>query len=95
VLSAPKRGVWFDPPEPNHAPPPSGLVALDSRTRMVYSDHYVFINGESFRAAGDDAQAMQALADTRKLTSEELKIMSHEARVLLNEWLEAGWLRGA
>ena len=92
VLSEPKRGVWFDAAEPAAAAE-SGAVNLDQRTRMMYDDRHVFINGESFRAAGRDAKLMRRLADRRGLNAREVDALSSEAQTLLDEWLAAGWLR--
>src|SRR5262249_34825668 len=64
VLSEPKPGVWFDP----GAPLADGAgVRLDRRTRMLYDERHVFINGESFRAGGRDATLLRRLADARGL----------------------------
>src|SRR6186713_838498 len=60
LLSEPKPTVWFDAGEPLDAP---RAVRLDRRTRMMYDDRHVFINGDSFRAAGRDARLMRLLAD--------------------------------
>ena len=92
VLSEPKRGVWFDAPEPAHAAS-SGGVTLDQRTRMLYDPRHVFINGESFRGAGRDAKLMRRLADRRCLDAREVEALSGDARDLLREWLAVGWLR--
>ena len=92
VLSEPKRGVWFDAATAGEAAEWPG-IALDQRTRMMYDERHVFINGESFRAAGRDARLMRRLADVRKLDGGELGMLSAEARSLLGEWLESGWLR--
>lgn len=93
VLSEPKRGVWFDPSrEPE---PLDGLACcLDPRTRMMYDEHHVFINGESFRAAGRDAVLMHQLADRRELGAQDVRRLSPAARRLMQEWLDAGWLCG-
>ena len=92
VLSEPKRGVWFDTLAPGGAQTAAG-VALDPRTRMLYDDVHVFINGESFRAAGRDATLMHRLADRRRLARREFDALSVQARELLGEWVDAGWLR--
>ena len=92
VLSEPKRGVWFDAPEPAHAAS-SGGVTLDQRSRMLYDPRHVFINGESFRGAGRDAKLMRRLADRRCLDAREVEALSGDARDLLREWLAVGWLR--
>jgi 50S ribosomal protein L16 3-hydroxylase len=92
VLSEPKRGVWFDAPSAS-LPAEFEVIRLDQRTRMIYDDRHVFINGESFRAAGRDAKLMRRLADRRELRSSDLRVLSDEARGLLDEWLAAGWVR--
>ncbi|MES3013225.1 MAG: cupin domain-containing protein [Pseudomonadota bacterium] len=92
VLSEPKRGVWFDGESDADAAECTGM-ALDPRTRMLYDDRHVFINGESFRAGGRDAVLMRRLADRRRLEARELAALSAEARALLGEWLGSGWLR--
>jgi len=92
VLSEPKRGVWFDTAPAVDAAQSQG-VALDQRSRMMYDERHVFINGESFRAAGRDARLMRRLADLRRLGSDEFGSLSVEAKALLDDWLDAGWLR--
>jgi 50S ribosomal protein L16 3-hydroxylase len=94
VLSEPKRGVWFDDAGEPAADGAAG-VRLDQRTRALYDDAHVFINGESFRASGRDARLMRRLADRRALTAREVNALSGGARALLGEWLDAGWLRSA
>ena len=94
VLSEPKRGVWFDTAD--DATPLSVQargVHLDQRTRALYDDVHVFINGESFRASGRDATLMRRLADARALDAREVRALSAAARELLDEWMAAGWVR--
>ena len=88
-LTEPKPQVWFDEGEPLAA---DAGIALDRRTRMLYDDHHVFINGESYRAAGRDAALMRRLADQRLLTSADLHRASEGAKALIADWAEAGWL---
>jgi 50S ribosomal protein L16 3-hydroxylase len=88
-LTEPKASVWFDEDE--------GVVAmnalqLDARTRMMYDEHHVFINGESFRAAGRDAALMRRLADVRSLDAAATRQLSSDARALVLGWAQAGWL---
>lgn len=91
VLSEPKRGVWFDTSvSPADA---QGSVQLDQRTRALYDDVHVFINGESFRASGRDARLMRRLADDRALSAPDVAALSEGARALLSDWLDAGWLQ--
>ena len=89
VLSEPKPTVWFDEPTGVWQP---GALRLDRRTRMLYDDHRVFINGEAFRAAGRDARLMRELADARRLDGEQVRRASAQAQALLADWFEAGWI---
>jgi len=90
VLSEPKPGTWFERGEVAVAPDMSG-VALARRTRMLYDDRFVFVNGESYRAGGRDALLMRQLADRRRLDAKRVAGASDAARELLAEWLSAGW----
>jgi len=88
VLSEPKPGTWFA----RGAARLGGRgVALDRRTRMLYDDRFVFINGEAIRAGGADATLMRRLADDRRLDAKSVAQASAAARALLAEWLRAGW----
>lgn len=91
-LTEPKPLVWFEGGEP--VPPGQG-VRLDARSRMMYDARHVFINGESFRAAGRDARLMQALADQRGLSAREVKALGAEARELLDDWACHGWVHAS
>jgi len=89
LLSEPTAGVAFDEPGAGWAP---AAVRLDRRTRMLYDDGYVFINGDSYRAAGRDADLMRRLADRRGLDRRAVTRASFAAQSLLREWFSAGWL---
>ena len=89
-LTEPKANVWF---EGGEAPRKIKAIALDRRSRMMYDKHHIFLNGESWRAAGADAKLMRLLADQRMLTSADLKGASTQALALLRDWCEDGWLR--
>lgn len=88
-LTEPKANVWFEPG-------PQGVmleqVVLDRRTRMMYDAEHIFINGESYRAGGEDAQLMRQLANTRRLDGQALASASDDALELLSSWCDAGWL---
>ena len=91
VLSEPKPGVVFERrPPPRPAP---AALRLDRRSRMIYDQRHVYLNGESYRASGRDARLMRRLADARRLTAGDAERLSGEARALLAHWLEAGWLQ--
>ncbi len=91
LLSEPKPGVTFEPADEVVAAPFG--ARLDRRSRMLYDDAFVFINGESYRAAGRDAALMRGLADRRQLTPRECRALTIPAQSLLVEWLQAGWLQ--
>jgi 50S ribosomal protein L16 3-hydroxylase len=90
-LTEPKANVWFSP----GAAVPAGGVRLDRRTRMLYDDKHVFVNGESFRASGRDAKVMRLLADQRALAGSDAARLSDAAGDLLADWCEAGWVHAA
>ena len=89
-LSEPKPQVWFQA----GGKLGNGGVRLDPRTRMMYDARHVFINGESFLAAGADARLMRQLADERCLPATPMHRLSKAAAALLDEWVAAGWAHG-
>lgn len=89
-LTEPKAQIWFELREPLHD---GQGVRLDARTRMMYDAEHVYVNGESWRAAGRDAKLMRRLADQRFLTAREVNRASEAARALLSQWCEDGWLQ--
>ncbi|WP_157265209.1 JmjC domain-containing protein [Azohydromonas aeria] len=89
LLSEPKPNVWF---EQDEAVDTAGGVTLHRRSRMMYDDKFVFINGESFHAGGRDARLMRLLADAGTLTGREVAALSDGARELLDDWAAAGWV---
>jgi 50S ribosomal protein L16 3-hydroxylase len=91
-LTEPKPLVWFESTE---MPDVWQSLSLDKRTRMLYDEQHLYINGESFRAAGRDATLMRRLADQRALDARELKGASEGARELLGDWCDAGWVHAA
>jgi 50S ribosomal protein L16 3-hydroxylase len=88
-LSEPKPKIWFD--EGCDLPQRVALV-LDRRTRMVYDDQHVFINGESFVASGRDALLMRTLADQRSLDAKAVARLGQQAWELVQSWAQQGWL---
>ncbi|MBL8305476.1 MAG: cupin domain-containing protein [Rubrivivax sp.] len=89
MLTEPKPSVWFDPgPCIGRGP-----LQLHARTKMMYDERHVFINGEAFVAGGRDAAVLRSLADARALGAAERARLSAGARELLDEWVAAGWLQ--
>jgi 50S ribosomal protein L16 3-hydroxylase len=89
-LSEPKPQVWFAGHEGFAL---EAGVQLHPASRMLYDDAHVFLNGESWRAAGRDATLLRRLADRGALTPRELARASADARTLLADWARSGWLR--
>jgi len=89
LATEPKPNVAFDEPETQWR---SGAVVLDRRTRMMYDEGSVFINGESRRVTGKDARLMRQLANDRRLDAPAVRAASAAARALLADWFRAGWL---
>ena len=89
VMTDPKPKVWFDEPEADWTGAP---LRLDRRTRMMYDEQHIYINGDSFRAGGADARLMRRLADQRVLGAADLARASAAARELLADWHSAGWV---
>ena len=102
ALTEPKPGAIFDEPfdkafdkafdKPGARRSP-GDVVLDRRTRMMYDERHVFINGECHRAAGARARVLRRLADERRLDGRAVRGAGAAARALLARWYRAGWLR--
>ena len=89
VLSEPKPNVRFDP---GPSVEPGRGIRLDRRSRMLYDDERIYLNGESYLVAGRDARAMRTLADRRELGAAAIARSSAEARTALDAWLQAGWM---
>jgi 50S ribosomal protein L16 3-hydroxylase len=91
-LTEPKPRVWFDAENSDNL---DGALRLDRRTRMMYDKQHVFINGDSYRASGRDATLMRRLADTRQLDAVDAGRVSAQARDMLSDWCESGWIHAA
>ncbi len=92
-LSEPKAQVSFEGTGVNEPEAPWGSgVRLDRRTRMLYDAKHIFINGESYHAAGRDATVMRSLANQRCLQGKAIKQLSPAAQELLHDWCDAGWI---
>lgn len=93
MLTEPKPRVWFDISD---EPLPDGAgVVLDAKTRMMYDDHCIYANGESWRAAGADARVLRELADKRCLSAAKVAKVSESLRGLLDQWVDDGWAHPA
>jgi 50S ribosomal protein L16 3-hydroxylase len=97
-LSEPKPNVFFEAPEQPMTPARflqaarKYGVALHRKTRMLYRGKHVFINGESFAAAGTDKAMLAALADQRMLDGAAIAAASKDVEEALYSWYDEGWL---
>lgn len=90
-LTEPKPQTWF---EASAVPAVLRAVTLDRCTRMMFDAHHLYINGESYRAAGRDATLMRKLANQRMLDARDMARTSEGAHALLLDWCDAGWAHG-
>ena len=90
-MTEPKPNVWFEAADAPDIRKAQGIT-LDRRSKMMFDARHVFINGESFVAAGRDAVMMQTLANARQLAAADLKKLSAQAVKLVQSWADAGWL---
>jgi 50S ribosomal protein L16 3-hydroxylase len=72
-----------------------GGVRLDPRTRLLYDDVRLYVNGEDRAMPAEGADALRALADRRTLTASECARLPKAALDLLFEWQQHGFLHGA
>jgi 50S ribosomal protein L16 3-hydroxylase len=91
-LTEPKANVWFDEPVNSVVLTRTHRVDLSLRSQMMFDARHIFLNGESWLAAGKDARLMRRLADQRCLVPAELGKASDGALSLLQEWIDEGWL---
>lgn len=101
VMQDPQRlaralGEYLSEPKPQQVFEPgaviAGAVRLAPASRMLYDRWHVFLNGEAYRAAGQDFRLMRILADRRTLAAAERARLSEGAQALVNDWMEWGWL---
>ena len=96
AMTEPKSSTYFESPASSlffgSSVSLRRAIRLDRRTRMMYDQHHIFMNGESYCARGADATVMRRLADRRELSFKDLRAASVQARDLLSDWHSAGWL---
>jgi 50S ribosomal protein L16 3-hydroxylase len=91
-LTEPKPQVWFEVSDADITWAPGQSVRLDPRSRMLYDERCIYLNGESFRVSGRDRVLMLSLADERFLSGHDIAKLSQSAREALQTWLDDGWL---
>lgn len=94
-LSEPKPNVFFDPPEAPLTPAEFRRqakkrgVALDARSRLLFSGARFYLNGEAFDATPDTAPALKQLADARALPAPLPPALLDR----FYDWYASGWLK--
>ena len=95
--SEPKPGVWFDAAEradgAARTDPAGRAVRLDRRSRMLYDERHVYINGEACRVERRSAKMLRRLADRGRLDGAERAALDRDGKAAIERWLAAGWLR--
>jgi 50S ribosomal protein L16 3-hydroxylase len=95
-LSEPKAHVFFEPPARAMSPARFAAamsrrpIALDRRTRLLYSGDRFHCNGEVHRAEGKAAMLLRRLADARCLPPST--DAPQEFTALARGWHAAGYL---
>jgi 50S ribosomal protein L16 3-hydroxylase len=95
-LTEPKAHVFFEPPARAMSPERFAAamarktVALDRRTRLLYSGNRFHCNGEVHRAEGKTATLLRRLADARRLPPNA--DAPREFTALARGWHAAGYL---
>jgi len=93
-LSEPKSGVVFTPHRRvGFARFARGAarrgLRLDSRTRLLYDEHSLFINGEALAWPARDRRILRRLADARRLDATEIE---EHIPSLVHHWLPDGFI---
>jgi 50S ribosomal protein L16 3-hydroxylase len=94
-LTEPKPQVWFDALSRSSERGESWWRAglrLDRRSRMLYDERAIYLNGESFLARGHDARLLRKLADQRWLDAKSCRLFTRTAGDTIDGWVAAGWV---
>jgi 50S ribosomal protein L16 3-hydroxylase len=97
-LSEPKPSVFFVPPER-----PLSLTAflaraerrgvrLDPRTRLLYDDRWVYVNGTAQRRPAAGTAALREFANARTLSATAVRAAASGLAHLLHGWYRHGYL---
>lgn len=97
-LTEPKATTTFDPPlrplsraEFRRAAASRG-VQLDRRTKLIYADSAVGINGEWIKLPPDSLTTLKTFGDQRALSPRLMRSLPATLWSLLHEWHSAGWI---
>lgn len=70
--------------------PPDSIIQTDRKTRMLYRDKQVFINGETVNIPLN--ALLKELADHRFITAKQACMSDVKTFELLHRWIDDGWL---
>jgi 50S ribosomal protein L16 3-hydroxylase len=96
-LSEPKATTVFDAPAKPLSPAQfrrrvsAHGLRLDRKTRMLYSNASVAINGELIQPARNAMPVLRALADQRSLSADQAQRAPSWTWAVLHAWYSAGW----
>lgn len=97
-LSEPKPNVFFKPPTSvctfarfKKAAAKQG-IKLSRKSKMLYRQKHIFINGESFVMRREDKNLLTGLADWRALERTAIASASDDVLEALYTWYRDGWL---
>jgi 50S ribosomal protein L16 3-hydroxylase len=97
-LTEPKANIFFDAPAKPLSPAKFMQAArkrgirLSRKTRMLYRDRNIFVNGESFSVSAADKKLLVLMADSRSLSGPEVAMASSDVMEALTLWYEDGWV---
>ncbi len=92
-LTEPKHNVWFDTLEKaGKKTQQFKALRLDRRSRMMYDEKHVYLNGDSWKVAGKDGKLLRKLADARALGPADLASISPALATAFGQFIEQGWL---
>ena len=97
-FSEPKNSVFFDAPNPCMSAESFAAksekrgIKLSRKSRMLYRNKTIFINGSSFKPNNTDRNLLIKLANQRQLEASALKTGSIDLRESLFSWYCDGWI---
>lgn len=89
LMTEPKPLVFFEPADALQA---GQGVRLHPRSRILFDERNVFINGESWQATASQGAVLRCLAHMHTLSALEVSQAPDDVQALLNQWVEDGWL---
>lgn len=89
LMTEPKPSVFFESAEPLNA---GQGVRLHPRSRILFDERNVYMNGESWQATDSQGQVLRQLAHAHTLSALDVVKAPADVQALLSQWVEDGWL---